>query len=325
MKGLFRTALMPENGGSIDHSKKVLMMGSCFSEHIGKKLIDRKFNAVLNPFGILYHPLAILAAITRLIENNPFTMHDLSLAEDRYISFYHHGKFNHSEPLIMLKGINESFEKGREQLLKADYLFITWGTAFGYSHVENKNQIVGNCHKIPAKQFKKELTMPKTIVAPYLEMFKQIKQCNPKIKIVLTVSPVKHLKDGLVDNNLSKSVLLLAAHQLIDEVENASYFPAYELITDDLRDYRFFAKDMAHPSEDAIEYVWDYFKDSFWNDSTKSLNKRIESVLNAMLHRPLHPENKAHLVFIESMKSKIAELEAEFPFLDFEMEKKNSI
>ena len=321
MQRPYRTILQPAVIGSIDHSDQILMMGSCFSEHIGKKLIDRKFNVVLNPFGILYHPLAISKALTRLIDNNPFTMYDLRMEEDRYVSFYHHGKFNHSEPLIMLKRINESFDKGRKQLLEADYLFITWGTAFGYSHIESKGQIVANCHKIPGKFFDKSLVMPKKIIETYLELFKSIKQLNPTLKIILTVSPVKHLKDGLVNNNLSKSVLLLAAHQLKNEADNVSYFPAYELITDDLRDYRFFAKDMAHPSEEAIEYVWDYFKGSFWDDSTNLLSKRVESVLNALQHRSLHPENKAHQVFVKSVKFKIAELETEYPFLDFEKDK----
>lgn len=317
----FRTVLKPENLDSIDHSKKIMMMGSCFSEHIGEKLISRKFSVNLNPFGILYHPLAISAAIDRIIENKPFISEDLKFEDDRYISFFHHGKFNHTDQQIMLNNINEAFLKGREQLLIADYLFITWGTAFGYSHEEAENNIVANCHKISGNRFNKKLTQQNKIIQEYSQLFSQIIGINPNIKIIITVSPVKHLKDGLIDNNVSKAVLLLAANQLTSTFDNTSYFPAYELIHDDLRDYRFYAKDMAHPSEEAIEYVWDFFKKTYWNNATTELNKKIESIINALQHRPLHPENKAHQIFIGSIKNKVKGLENDYSFLDFGKEK----
>lgn len=297
-----------------------MMMGSCFSEHIGDKLIARKFKINLNPFGILYHPLAISSAIGRMIENKPFVSDDLKFENDRYVSFYHHGKFNHTDQQVMLNSINEAFKKGREQLLTADYLFITWGTAFGYSHKEAEENIVANCHKIPGNQFKKRLAQPVEIIQEYQQLFNRLIGLNPDIKIIITVSPVKHLKDGLIENNISKSVLLLAANQLKTELKT-SYFPAYELVHDDLRDYRFYAKDMAHPSEEAIEYVWEFFKRTYWDNATTELNKKIENILNALDHRPLHPENEAHQVFIESVKKKVEELENNYPFLDFGKEK----
>jgi len=300
-----------------------MMMGSCFSEHIGEKMSDRKFKINLNPFGILYHPLAISAAIDRMLENKPFCSEDLRFENDRYVSFFHHGKFNHTDQQIMLKNINDAFETGREQLLVADYLFITWGTAFGYSLKEAVNNVVANCHKIPGNQFEKQLTDTSKIIQEYQQLFNRLIDINPNIKIIITVSPVKHLKDGLIDNNISKSVLLLAAHHLKTQIESTSYFPAFELIHDDLRDYRFYAKDMAHPSEEAIEYVWNFFKKTYWDDTTVELNKKIEDVLNAVKHRPLHPENKAHQVFIESIKNKVEDLENDYPFLDFGKEKES--
>lgn len=319
----YRTVLKPENLDSIDHSKKIVMMGSCFSEHIGEKLISRKFNVNLNPFGILYHPLTISAAINRMIESKPFNSDDLKFENDRYISFYHHGKFNHTDQQIMLNNINEAFEKGRKQLLKADYLFITWGTAYGYSHKESDSSIVANCHKIPGNQFIKILLQPDEIIREYQQLFNKLIEINPDIKIIITVSPVKHLKDGLIDNNISKSILLLAANQLKTSIKNTSYFPAYELVHDDLRDYRFYAKDMAHPSEEAVEYIWDFFKKTYWNESTFNLNIIIESVINSLLHRPLHPENEAHKVFIESVNNKMINLENDYAFLDFSKEKES--
>jgi hypothetical protein len=321
MQAPFRTVLNKVSFDSIDHSSRILMMGSCFSEHIGEKLINRKFNVVLNPFGILYHPFSIFEALKRMIENKPFTVDDLKLENGRYISFFHHGKFNHRDPQIMRNNINEAFEQGRAQLLNADFLFITWGTAFGYIHIKNEDQIVANCHKIPGKYFTKKLVDPEEIIAAYEYLFDKIRLINPNIKIVITISPVKHLKDGLINNNLSKSVLLLAAHRL--KSNDISYFPAYELITDDLRDYRFYAKDMAHPSQEGVEYVWDYFKAGFWNKTTIDLNRRIEVVLNAVNHRPLHPENKSHRNFVKSVVKKITGLENEYSFLDLSKEKKS--
>jgi len=317
----FRTVLKPQYLDSIDHSKKIMMMGSCFSEHIGEKLAERKFSINLNPFGILYHPLAISAAISRMIDNKPFSSEDLRFENDRYVSFFHHGKFNHTDGQVMLNNINDAFKKGRKQLLSVDNLFITWGTAFGYSFKEADSYIVANCHKIPGNQFNKKFIQPDKIIHEYQQLFDQLIEINPTIKIIITVSPVKHLKDGLIDNNISKSVLLLAAHQLKEKIENVSYFPAFELVHDDLRDYRFYSKDMAHPSEEAIAYVWDYFKKTYWDKSTVELSKKIEDILNALQHRPLHPENKAHKDFITSVKNKIKDLESNYPFLKFEKEK----
>jgi hypothetical protein len=319
----FRTVLKAEYLESIDHSKKIMMIGSCFSEHIGEKLKERKFNINLNPFGILYHPLAISSALERMIENNPFSVKDLKLEDNRYISFYHHGKFNHPDQQIMLSNINDAFNKGIEQLMVADYLFITWGTAFGYTHKESGNNIVSNCHKIPNNQFNKKLSQPDEIVQEYRELIDGLINLNPHLKIIFTVSPVKHLKDGLINNNISKSILLLAAYRLKTETKGISYFPAYELVQDDLRDYRFYAKDMAHPSVDAVEYVWDFFKKTYWNNSTLALNRKIESILTALQHRPLHPENEAHQSFVDTIKKDAEALKSNYSFLDFEKELKS--
>jgi len=167
MQGPFRTVLKETKFDSISHSSRILMLGSCFSEHISKKLIGRKFNVVLNPFGILYHPIPILTALNRLVENKPFFIDDLKFENGRFISFSHHGEFNHTDPQIMLKNINGTFEEGRAQLLKADFLFITWGTAFGYSYIEKNDNIVSNCHKVPGKYFNKKLSDPAEITADY--------------------------------------------------------------------------------------------------------------------------------------------------------------
>jgi len=316
----FRTVLKPTELDSINHSSKILMVGSCFSEHIGTKLDDRKFDIVLNPFGIIFHPLSLSSSLNRIINNKSFTKHDLRHEEGRYISFYHHGEFNDTDPNKMLDKINSRFEKGKEQLLNADFLFITWGTAFGYSHAENESRTVANCHKIPNKEFIKSLSTPEEITEVYTQLFNQILEINPNIKIVLTISPVKHLKDGLVNNNVSKSVLHLAAHKLKEYNKNIIYFPAFELINDDLRDYRFYAKDMAHPSEEGVEYVWEFFKKSFWSEPTSEINKRIEAILNAVSHRPLHPENKSYLDFLEMMKERVLGLNKDFPLLDLRKE-----
>jgi len=319
-KNVFRTVLKPRLIGDLNHFHRVFMIGSCFSEHIGLKLKERKFNIALNPFGILYHPLAISTSLSRLINNKPFVLSNLQFEADRHVSFYHHGKFNHRDPQIMLANVNDAFKKGREQLVNADYLFITWGTAYGYTHPSHFNRVVANCHKIPGQNFTKTLSQPEEIIKTYTHLFRDLKSLNPGLKIVLSISPVIHLKNGLVNNNLSKSTLLLAAHSLQSENAQCSYFPAYELIHDDLRDYRFYASDMVHPSEQAIDYVWDFFKNTYWNKSTFDVNKKVEAVLKAVNHRPLHPENTDYQQFIDSIKTKISLLKKDFPHFEFDFE-----
>jgi hypothetical protein len=264
----------------IEYPSSHFLIGSCFSEHIGKKLNRAKFSTLLNPFGILYHPSAIARVLHRLLDGELYTNRELHLENDRFISFDHHGIFNHTNEETTLESINTSFEKGRKALKNADIIYITWGTSVGYQ-LNEEDKVVSNCHKIASTQFNKVKTTHNTIVEEYRLLLSRLFQLNPNAKVILSVSPVKHLKDGIIENNLSKAALLLAANQIAEEFENVIYFPSFDLLQDDLRDYRFFKKDMAHPNEMAIEYIWNYFQENLFSVETKELAKKINSLQQA--------------------------------------------
>lgn len=313
----FRTVLPYVNWDfTIEYPSTHFLIGSCFSEHIGERLKRSKFNTIFNPFGILFHPIPIARALERMIDGHTFTQEDLEFRDQRYISFDHHGSFNHKEKDEILSTINNAFEIGRKGLKEADFIYITWGTANGYKGIE-QDKIVSNCHKVQASEFKKERSSIEEIVSVYISLIEKIKQFNSKAKLIFSVSPVKHLKDGIIENNLSKSTLLLASDRLEKESSCVYYFPSYDILQDDLRDYRFFSKDMAHPNEIAIEYIWEYYKKSLWSKDTLDLNKRILGIQKSLEHRPLHPENESHQKFLKENKEKVDQMEKQYPFLSF--------
>jgi len=315
---IFRTVLPEGNWDfKITYPSSHFLIGSCFSEHMGAKLSRAKFTTKLNPFGILYHPLVISRVISRLIEAKSYSLEDLSFEDGRYVSFDHHGVFNHSELNVTLNSINNAFEEGINSLKTADYCYITWGSSFGYHLVNEEGKIVSNCHKIPSKRFKKVRSSTAEIVDQYRGLFNKLLEFNPGIKIILSVSPVKHLREGLIENNVSKAILLLAADELSSMFSSVYYFPSFELLQDDLRDYRFYAKDMAHPNEIAVDYIWNYFQTNLFDKKTGILYNRISSLNQSLEHRPLHPENESYQLFKMQCLNKIALLEKEFPFLDF--------
>lgn len=317
----FRTELSPKKVGSIRHDTPAIFMGSCFSEHMGNRLIARKFNTINNPFGIIYHPLALLSGLKRLFSDEPFDIQELIKTGDRYASFWHHGRFSHRDPQVALKTMNDRFNQARDQLAINPYVFITWGSAYGYRHPTHQETAVANCHKLPAKDFKRFLSSPEDLIKTYTHFLELLVERYPKIQLFISVSPVKHLKDGLIENNRSKSTLLIAAHQLADRFEQVHYFPAYELVVDDLRDYRFYADDLAHPSTAAVEYVWNFFKASFFNETTERLTQRIEKILKAVDHRPIDTGGPSHQTFIKNTLEAIKKAEIENPHIDFSLEK----
>ena len=319
---VFRSVLADQDWDfKIDYPSKHFLIGSCFSEHIGNRLAQAKFDSLLNPFGILYHPEVISRTLFRLLDNDVYKEKDLEFINDRYVSFDHHGFFNHPDKEIALAAINSAFTSGRNHLLTSDYCYITWGTSFAYAFKKEENKLVSNCHKIPSTQFIKVRSNTEDILGVYRKLFTRLLDSRPKLKIILSVSPVKHLRDGLIENNLSKATLLLAADQLAKEFSSVYYFPSFELLQDDLRDYRFYAKDLAHPNDIAIDYIWEYFKRNLWSERTFAIYKKIRPLIQSLEHRPLHPENKSFLKFKEESAKKLQELEKEYPFLDLSSEK----
>lgn len=300
----------------LDHSKSCFLIGSCFSDNIGEKLKERKFKIISNPNGNLFNPFSIHTALQHLFQKNEIDSNFFIQRDSMHYSYFHHSSVNANSQKTLIEKIQTIKEESKSFLQSCDYLFITFGTAY-YFQLISHNIIVANCHKQASSNFEKRLAKPEDIVKDYQILIKELKSFNPNLKIVFTVSPVKHLKDGIVENTLSKSTLILAIHQLVSEIKDCFYFPAYELVTDDLRDYRFYKEDLAHPNQQAIDYVWEKFSDTFFDAKTLELNHKIHKLQLALNHRKMQ-ENQAESEklndFILKQKEEIKKLAPEIEF-----------
>ncbi len=318
---IFRTQIqIPPSLQKISYHSKCLLTGSCFTENMGSYLQKLKFPSKVNPFGILYNPMSIGSSLQRLLTQKPFIENELHFHNEQWHSFAHHGKFSHSDKEVCLKRINQELEEASDFLQKADFLFLTLGTAFVYEWKESR-QIVANCHKIPQKQFHYYKVSVEQIVETLTPLLEGIQAVNPKLQIVFTLSPIRHWKNGAVDNQLSKATLLVAIHELREKLENIHYFPAYELMMDDLRDYRFYESDMLHPNSTAIDYIWQQFRSVYFDGLTEKTMARVQKISNAQNHRPRNPTSAAHQRFLRQRLEQIGDLETMFPFLDFTEER----
>lgn len=309
----------PVGSSQISHTDTVLMMGSCFAENIGEKLRENKFNCLVNPNGILFNPISIAFALESYINKPAIKEQDIVYSNSMFCSLNHHGSYSNSDKGKLLDTIHDSIQNATEKLKKAEYLIITFGSSNVFRY-KNTGQIVANCHKLAQNQFTKEQLQPDLIIETYNTLINKLKAINPKINILFTVSPVKYLRDGLIENNLSKAVLIYSIHQIIKSNTNCIYFPAYEIVNDDLRDYRFYKEDMAHPTEQAINYVWEQFSNSYFTEQTKQLNEKILGINLAAAHRPFHSDAEAHHLFKNNYLQKCIDLKKEFPFLALENE-----
>ncbi len=304
----------------ITYNNKSLFIGSCFTENIGNQMQKLKFPSMVNPFGILYNPLSINTCLQRLIAAKPYNSDELHHFNEQWHSWAHHGHFSHKNQNTCLQNINQELKTASIFLKQADFLLLTLGTAFVYQWKES-GEIVANCHKIPQKQFDHYRISVKDIVEVLSPTLKQIQQLNPKLQIIFTLSPIRHWKNGAIDNQLSKATLLVAIHELKAKLKKVNYFPAYEIMMDDLRDYRFYESDMLHPTSTAIDYIWGKFQEAYFDQQTGKLKERIEKILNAKNHRPRNPNSEAHQRFLQQQLKYIEGLENEYPLLDFEEEK----
>ncbi len=310
-----RTDWKLKPGGSlIDHHSKIMLIGSCFSEHISGKLKFSGFDVFENPHGILFHPLAIERAVSDCLQEIQYSKEDLVFNGEVWTSLNHHGRFNNTDPQAVLDSINASIRKAHVFLESTSHLLLTLGTSWAYRHIE-KESLVANCHKIPQKEFKKELLSREEILASLERTVSRVREVNPKVAIILTVSPVRHIKDGIVENTLSKARLHESAHQLIAEKYGVSYFPAYELMMDDLRDYRFYKSDLIHPNETAVEYIWERFSESWIDPSAGQLMQEAQSIHRALKHRPLQASSGKHREFQEMIERQMRELQAKNPHI----------
>lgn len=295
----FRTKLpVTQAPFTLTHAHRFFVMGSCFAEQTGQRLYESGFRAVVNPFGVLYNPVSIDQALNRLMTNEAFHEGQLVLHEGLYHSFDHHGSFSNPDPHQALAHINAAYHKAAEGLKATDCLIVTLGTAWLYRRLDT-NQVVANCHKWPANRFARERLDVETFVETFTRLINRLLALRPGLKIILTVSPIRHLKDGLHANNLSKAVLLLGIEQLCQRFEEAVYYPAYELLLDDLRDYRFFADDLVHPAPLAQTYIWEHFSETFLSKGAREMAKQVQAIRKAMEHRPFHPDEGAYKRFAQ--------------------------
>lgn len=276
----------PKFDFEIDHSHKLFLIGSCFSENIGDLLDQHKFKIFSNPNGILFNPASIHQSLTDILNLKNLSDNFILSRDGLYYSYLHHTSVNAPSTNALKEKINDQAKQANDYLKESDFLFITFGTAFFYHHLTT-GQVVANCHKQPQQIFEKNILAVNEIVSAYSGLLKKLQNFNPKLKIVFTVSPVKYLKDGMVENNLSKSILNIAVHELIKQIKNSYYFPAYELVNDDLRDYRFYKEDLAHPNELAINYVWEKFSGTCFNEKTIQINAQINKLNLALNHREM--------------------------------------
>jgi hypothetical protein len=303
----FRTVLPPYNAGfSINYSDTIFATGSCFAENIGRKLEAYRWNVLINPFGIIYHPLPLAAMFDRIIEERPFVEEDIFKNAGLWHSWMHHGRLSHPDKTLMLEGINASLSAAHEHLKSARVLLLTFGTSNGFYHRQS-GEVVANCHKMPGDLFQKKRTGVSDLINQMEACLEKILVFNPTLQVIVTVSPVRHLRDGLVANNRSKAGLLLVAEHLEATFEQVHYFPGYELLIDDLRDYRFYAEDMSHPSAQATEYIWDVFTNAFLSKESKQYLSEAGKLLKALAHRPMYPGSESDTVFQKKLKQDLAD------------------
>lgn len=302
-------------------TERMLLLGSCFAENIGTRLAGNKFNVDINPFGTLYNAASIAAALRMLLHPERFTAGDLFQQGGVYHSFAHHSRFSSTSEKECLENINGRLFASAGKLRSTAYLVVTLGTAYVY-RLKSSGEVVANCHKLPEKMFDRSMLSVTEIVSEWKELLLSLWEQNPELKILFTVSPIRHWKDGAHGNQLSKATLLLAIDELqVAYPERIAYFPAYEIMMDELRDYRFYATDMLHPSELAIDYIWQRFTENFLSDETKGILKEWAEIQKAINHRPFQPESDAYKRFISQTLLKMERINEKFPSFDLTKEK----
>jgi GSCFA family len=311
-----RTELSPSKAPfDINYQTPTLGIGSCFVENMGEKLTARRLKYHQNPFGIVYNPVSMAAQLDILMGEKRFVASDLVEINGLFHSWLHHGFYSESTVEATLEKINTAIDEARLFLKTSNRLFLTFGSATVFQ-LKSSGEIVANCHKETPQYFDRKRLTATEIVNAFSTIIEKLFTQLPNLQIITTVSPIRHLRDGLIENNLSKATLLLAADELAKQFSNISYFPAYELIIDDLRDYRFFEPDMMHPTAQAIDYVWQFFSATYFSEDTKKIIQEVEKINAMQAHRPKNTSNtEGSLKFQKNLALKIIELEKRFPFL----------
>lgn len=309
----------------IDYDSKVMLLGSCFAENMGNKFAYFKFQATTNPFGIIFNPVSLKKIIERSIQKNYFTENDIFFHNELWHCFEVHSELSNPDKDAFLESLNDLINSTNKLLNESTHIIITLGTSWVYRNIET-NEIVANCHKVPQKQFAKDLLPIETIVQSLESILFHVSILNPNCKFIFTVSPVRHVKDGFTENTLSKAHLIAAIHSVLNQkfstsleltTQNNIYFPAYEIMMDELRDYRFYAEDMLHPNQTAIDYIWIQFFENYVSESVFGLMNEICSIQKGLQHRPFNPNTENHQKFLNQLDLKIKAIKNQYPFIKF--------
>lgn len=312
---------MPKALFTFTYADRTVLLGSCFAENIGRKLTDNKFTADINPFGTLYNPASVALALRMLLRLERFTGEDLLQHGGVYHSFAHHSRFSAPSETECLTIINDRLDTSSDFLRKATRLIVTFGTAYVYQLKED-GRIVSNCHKLPEKIFDRRMLSVQDITAEWHNLLLSLWEQNPELQILFTVSPIRHWKDGAHANQVSKATLLLAINQLQESYpDRIDYFPAYEIMMDELRDYRFYADDMLHPSPLAVEYIWQRFTEHFLSKDTLAIAKEWNDLQKAINHKPFQPDSEGYKHFILQTLLKMERINEKFPSFDLSKER----
>lgn len=292
----------------IGHHDRILLSGSCFTEHIGSRLNDLRFRTLVNPFGIVYNPFSIADALARLSDGNAIYTRD-SIFENQGVwrSWDHHSQFAKPDPVETLNGMNDAFRESSLFLKDTTYLLITLGTADVF-YLHETGKIVANNHKMPDRLFGTRRLSVDFVADVLTGCLGSLLEKNPGMRFILTVSPVRHLRKGMIENQRSKAVLCLACEAVCRQIPEAHYFPAYEILLDDLRDYRFYTSDMIHPSDVAVNYIWDYFSGTYFSESTRQTNAALEKINVALRHRPFNQDTEQYRAFLAAQEDALRRL-----------------
>jgi len=314
----FRTQiLISKSENPIDYNSIIMSFGSCFAENMSEKFQYFKFQNTLNPFGIIFNPVSIEKLIKRVVDKIYFTEKDIFFYNDLWHCYEIHSELSNSDKETFLEILNLLIDSTNHHISKSSHFQITLGTSWVYRNVDSNN-IVANCHKVPQKEFTKELLSIETIEKSIQNTIDLIQKANPNCQFIFTVSPVRHLKDGFAENNVSKAHLLSAIYNIINNKSSiVNYFPSYEIMMDELRDYRFYAQDMLHPNQVAIDYIWQRFSETYFSETTCKTIEEVDSIQKSLSHRPFNPTSESHQKFISKLELKKANLAEQHPQIKF--------
>ena len=300
----------------IESNSKIMTIGSCFSEHMGNRLLESHFECLANPFSTIFNPISISKLLHRSVRKQLFTKKEIDHHNDRHFIYDLHSSFDSAEAIQTLENANKSIEVTNKYLSDLDFLIITFGTSIGYYNID-QDRLVSNCHKVPNHQFERQFLDDKLMFDSVSTVINLLIEAKSDLQIVFTVSPVRHTKEGLIDNNISKSKLILLCQKLTVHYSQASYFPSYEIMMDELRGYRFYNEDMIHPNQQAVSIIWKRFQDVFFGTTAKEKVKDLQKLIRSFNHRPFDPKSEGHKLFQRKQFIEVEKLIKKYPEVDF--------